>query len=371
MGELEQIRDAASVDPAWLTAVLHAAGIGTGNAVVSFEQRSIGTGQVGENVRYSLTWSEPDPALPGSVVGKFPSTSETSRATARSLGSYRHEIGFYREVRQHVRIRTPHVHHVGWDADTHAFVLVMEDVAPARQGDQLEGCTAAQAERVVDEAVALHAPVWGRGLVLADEIDSLAPPSEERVAMAEWLVGHTWPGFAQRYGDRLGPDDLALGRTIVEHYRALHGEIVDWAERHRGWVVTHGDFRLDNMLFGDGTTAPHVTVVDWQTTTVGIGPVDVAYFCGTGLLPDERATHERPLVARYAAGLRAAGVDVDDDAVWDGYVLGSASGLLMAVVASQIVERTARGDDMFMAMASRHVDQARAVGLLDRIGAPA
>ena len=125
--------------------------------------------------------------------------------------------------------------------------------------------------------------------------------------MAEWLVGHTWPGFAQRYGDRLGADDLALGRTIVEHYRALHGEIVDWAERHRGWVVTHGDFRLDNMLFGDGTTAPHVTVVDWQTTTVGIGPVDVAYFCGTGLLPDERATHERPLVARYAAGLRAAG----------------------------------------------------------------
>jgi hypothetical protein len=111
--------------------------------------------------------------------------------------------------------------------------------------------------------------------------------------------------------------------------------------------------------------SPAVTVVDWQTIGVGIGPLDVAYFCGAGLLPELRVEHERALAARYAAGLRAAGIDVSDEVVWDGYVLGSASGYLVALVASQIVERTERGDDMFVAMASRHAHQIRAVGLFE------
>ena len=102
--------------------------------------------------------------------------------------------------------------------------------------------------------------------------------------------------------------------------------------------------------------------------SIGTGPADVAYFCGAGLLPDERASAERDLVARYAAGLRRAGVEVTDDAVWDGYVLGSVTGYYMAVLASQIVEQTERGDEMFAVMAERHADQVRTVGLLDRLG---
>ena len=43
------------------------------------------------------------------------------------------------------------------------------------------------------------------------------------------------------------------------------------------------------LLFGSDA-APPVTVVDWQTLAVGTGPADVAYFCGAGLLPAERAT---------------------------------------------------------------------------------
>ncbi len=157
--------------------------------------------------------------------------------------------------------------------------------------------------------------------------------------------------------------------SFLEHYRSLHEATAAWAERHQAWAVAHGDYRLDNLLFGDGVTAPHVTVVDWQTVGVGVGPVDVAYFCGAGLLPELRAQHEQALVARYADGLRTAGVAIDDEAVWDGYVLGSASGYLMAVIASQLVEQTERGDDMFVAMASRHADQMRAVGLIERLEA--
>jgi hypothetical protein len=366
--QFDCIRHAGAIDAAWLTTALHGAGLGLGNAITAVHDAPIGTGQMGDNVRYALTWRDPDDALPNTVVGKFPSLSETSRATARMLNSYRQEVGFYRDLRRRVSIRAPHVYHAGWDEETHDFVLLMEDVAPARQGDQLAGCTLEQAERVIDQAVGLHAPTWGRGLQLAAEIDWLNAPSEQRTQLMTWMLGHTWPGFAERYADRLSPTELAIGKALVDHYRTYDEHVTAWAERYDAWAVIHGDYRLDNLLFGDGVTSPAVTVVDWQTISVGIGPFDVAYFCGAGLLPEVRATHEPALVARYAAGLRAAGVDVSEETVWDGYVLGSASGYLVALVASQIVERTDRGDDMFVAMASRHAHQMHTVDLPNRLG---
>jgi hypothetical protein len=369
MGDpMDEIRAAHAIDPEWMTAVLQRAGVGVGNAITAIDDGSIGTGQMGDNVRFTLTWRDPDEALPRTVVGKFPSLSDTSRATAVMLNSYRQEVGFYRDLRADVTIRAPHVYHAGWHDDGHDFVLVMEDVAPARQGDQLAGCTVEHAEMVIDQAVGLHAPTWGRGLELAERIDWLNAPGDERNEMTRWLLGHTWPGFVERYADRLSADELAIGATLVEHYMTYVEHLSGWAERHDAWAVTHGDYRLDNLLFGDGEQSPEVTVVDWQTIGVGIGPLDVAYFCGAGLLPAVRVEHERALAARYAAGLRAAGVDVTDEAVWDGYVLGSASGYFVALVASQLVERTERGDDMFVAMASRHAHQIRTVGLLEVLG---
>src|SRR5690606_21119608 len=53
-----------------------------------------------------------------------------------------------------------------------------------------------------------------------------------------------------------------------------------------------------------------------------------------------------------------AGVVVDRDDCWIAYRRGTWAGLVMAVGASMLVERTERGDDMFMAMASRHALQA-------------
>lgn len=364
MGELDDIRHADSVDAAWLTDRLHDAGIGVGHRVLSFDARSIGTGQVGENVRYTLTWEGEPVGLPPSVVAKFPSMSDISRATAVQVDTYRREIGFYRDIQSLVSIRTPAIHHLGWDPVTHDFVLLMEDIRGAEQGDQIEGCTPDRATAVVDEAVGLHAPTWDQVDRLAD-IDWLTAPNPERTTQMQALFGFTLPGFLDRYGDRLSVDERDVGRAVVDRYAQLTARIDEWAHDHRAWCITHADYRLDNILFGVVDGAPPVTVVDWQTTTIGIGPADVAYFVGAGLVADDRRRHERPLVARYADGLRAAGVDIDGDAVWDGYVLGTASGYLMAVIASQIVEQTDRGDDMFVTMATRHAAQIVECGLLD------
>jgi hypothetical protein len=360
----DEIRDAAGVDTDWLTAVLACAGIGHGRSIRSVSARSIGTGQVGDNVRFQLDWSDGPAPVPPSVVVKFPSQSPVSRSTAVQVDTYRREVGFYRDIRPLVTIRTPDVHHVGWDPATHDFVLVMEDLSASEQGDQLSGCSVTCAESAVDEIVGLHAPTWGAVDELA-HLDWLSFPSPDRTARMQALFEMTWPGFEQRYGGRLTSDERAIGRRLIDRYVELGALTGAWADGHAAWCVTHGDYRLDNILFAAADGAPPVVVVDWQTTAVGVGPADVAYFLGAGLTVDDRRRHERRLVARYVAALRRAGVDIDEAGVWEGYVLGTAGGYLMAVIASQIVEQTERGDDMFVTMATRHAAQIADTGLLD------
>jgi hypothetical protein len=355
-----------TVDAAWLTWSLQAS-LRTSASVTAFTATTIGTGQVGENVRFELTWDADDATLPTSVVGKFPSVSEISRATAAQMNTYVKEVGFYRELQHDVTICTPRIHAVEWDADTHDFAIVMEDVHPATQGDQLVGCTVGFAETAVDQVVGLHAPTWGRDAELTRYDWLTGKEGDESAELRITLFQMLTPGFLERYSDRLAPDDLATTQLLTEAFSTWVGAIAAWSERY-GRCVVHGDYRLDNMLFGTPPRSASLTVVDWQTVSLGIGPADVAYFCGAGLLPGDRARHERALVARYAAGLRAAGVAISDDAVWDGYVLGSASGLFMAVLASQVVERTERGDEMFAVMAERHAAQIRDVDLAGALG---
>lgn len=354
---------ADEIDSGWLTDALRAAGVAGDASVVGMSSSSIGTGQVGENVRFELEWDSDEASLPRSVVGKFPSRSAVSREAAKAVGTYVREVGFYRDARRLVSISTPTIHHLGWDAETHEFALLMNDLRDTVTGDQLVGCTPEQAGAVVDEAIGLHAPTWGATEQLR-RFEWVGFPDVERtellVGLFEWAID----GFAERFDRRLSPDDLEVGRRLVAGYRTLSGLIAEWAASAGAWCLVHGDYRLDNLLFGlDGV----VTVVDWQTVAVGIGPGDIAYFLGSGLHPDDRRTHERSLVARYGRGLRGAGVVVTDDALWAGYELGSASGYLMAVIASQLVEQTERGDEMFAVMAERHADQIRDVGLLDRL----
>lgn len=356
------------LDAGWLTEALRRS-LGTDASVTAVERTSIGTGQVGENVRLALTWSEEDPSLPSSVVAKLPSSSAISRATAVHLDTYVKEVGFYRDLQATVSIRTPRVHAIEWHPDTHDFVLLMEDIRPASQGDQLGGCDVARAQLAIDQAVGLHAPTWraDRG---AGHLDWLAPvradeDRELRTQMFELLT----PGFVDRFRARLGSDVLELGTRLVASYPAWHNALVAWADANGAWCLVHGDYRLDNMLFGAPPASPALTIVDWQTVAIGIGPADIAYFLGAGLLPEVRSEHERGLVGRYAAGLQAHGVDVSDAAIWDGYVLGAATGYYMAVLASQVVEQTERGDEMFAVMAERHAAQVGHLGLLDRLGA--
>jgi hypothetical protein len=226
------------------------------------------------------------------------------------------------------------------------FILLLEDLAPARQGDQLAGCSVDEAAIAVEELPKLHAPQWGDPAL--ESLPWLHRNTADSAVMTTMLVTGLYDGFRTRYTDRLDPDVFELCERFIPRLSSY------LATRPGPWTVAHGDYRLDNLLFGTEEGGPPVAVVDWQTVAHGPGIADLSYFIGAGLLPDDRRVHEEDLVRSYDAGLRSMGVDLEWDDCWQQYRRHTFAGLVMAVAASMLVEQTARGDDMFMAMANRH-----------------
>ena len=85
---------------------------------------------------------------------------------------------------------------------------------------------------------------------------------------------------------------------------AFDGYLAQEAGRDGIQGLVHGDYRLDNMLFGTAGADRALTVVDWQTVSWGPALTDLAYFLGCAAAG---AGSPRAL-RRVAAGLpRGAG----------------------------------------------------------------
>ncbi|MEM6710420.1 MAG: phosphotransferase, partial [Pseudomonadota bacterium] len=343
------VLDLDEMTPAWLSERLGEAGR---DAVVSgVEWTQIGTGQIGRCYRATLEFSSRDPETPASLVVKLASVDPTSRATGVALRNYLREVRFYQHLTTTLSIRVPRCYYAAIEGEGPEFTLLLEDMSPAEQGDQLAGTTAAVAEVAVLELVGLHAPSWDRESLY--EYEWLYHRPEIGADDSGALYNQHLPGFLDRYGPTL----TAEQRQIIARYGELLGQEPAGYSGRRALV--HIDYRLDNLLIDSSGPTPAVTVVDWQSITVGSPLGDVAYFLGAGLLPEHRRPIEEGIVRKYYDALQAAGVeDYTWSQCWDDYRLGTFAGFGVTVIASMIVERTERGDAMFTAMAQRHSQHA-------------
>ena len=67
---MPDIRDWKEIDADWLTAALRDGGVDA--KVRSFEAGKVGTGQIGDCVRFKLDYESAAPDAPKTLVGKFP-----------------------------------------------------------------------------------------------------------------------------------------------------------------------------------------------------------------------------------------------------------------------------------------------------------
>jgi Ecdysteroid kinase-like family len=356
MGHPDIVRSADDVTPEWMTSVLTRAGALAEGHVATVTTTPIGTGQMADTARLSLTYDVLG-AGPASVVGKFASSDDQSRATGLALRAYEFEVRFYREVADRVTARLPTVYRAEVEPETGWFTLILGDIVGATQGDQIEACGPDVAAAVLEEMAGLHAPCWeAADLAALDWLNRATPDTDALlVAMATALL----PGFLERYADLLAPEHTAVAELFVAHLPA-------WIARRAEppHTVSHGDFRLDNLLFEPGVRRP--VVVDWQTPSWTGGSYDAAYFIGGCLSVEDRRAHEADLLAHYHDALCRQGVQgypleqLRRDARRDTF-----GGLLMAIVASMVVQRTERGDLMFLTSAGRHAQHALDTGAAD------
>ena len=340
MDHVPPVTGVDDLTPAWCSAALAASTGGATVAAVRVEP--VGTGQVADTVRLHIVY-EGDGEGPVTLIAKVPAADDTSRSAARVTRTYEIEAGFYRDLAAGLPVRTPRCHHASHHPESDAYVVLLEDVAPAQQGDQMAGCSVDDVGAAVDELALLHGPRWGDRSLESIEWLYRGDSTEGVIALVQYAAGP----FRERYAARLDSEANAL----VDRVLGRLGDVL--TVRPRPWTIVHGDYRADNLLFG----GDRVVVVDWQTVGLGPGAADLSYLLGASLLPDVRRQHEAALVDRYVAGLHAQGVDVDRAEIWDGYRRYAFGGLIMAVVASALVRRTDRGDDMFVTMAERHALQ--------------
>lgn len=276
---------------------------------IELQQIAAGEGFMGQLARVRLHSS--DPACPVTVIVKLPTEDPGGRFVGEMMGVWQREHHFYRVLAPELTIRVPQA--IVNIADPPC--LVLEDLAPATAGDHVAGATLDQAERAVD-VLARHHAAWFQHPLLAEQswLPGLDDPSILTIAPT-FEIG--WPVFLERYGTELAPRSLRWCEQFVER-------IPTWIASHVDdpYTLTHGDFRLDNLFFGDDGA---VSVIDWQLCMRAPGQADLVYFCANNLTVESRREHDVALVRRYVDGLHAGGVPADAvtvEEVMRGYLEG-------------------------------------------------
>src|SRR4029077_20999644 len=85
-----------------------------------------------------------------------------------------------------------------------------------------------------------------------------------RAQMLFAAVARAVEAFKAAYGARLEPEHVALVERLGPKASTWPAKaLVD------PLVVVHGDFRLDNMLFGSASDAAPISILDWQACRLG------------------------------------------------------------------------------------------------------
>lgn len=331
---------AEELTPEWLTAALRSRGVLKESRVIGYETEGLGEGEgfVGSLVRLDLELDREEVGAPATLIAKFPIAVDQNRMMGEMLGAYEREIRFYEELADQVPLSKPRCYFAAMDPSPLAgreegalrfaesipmwlvrfaiplfrlaarrnprrYVLLLEDLAPARVGDQLAGCDAGAAEAALRNVARLHAPFWQQPnleqLFWVGAIDALPR-----------FVHHMYRRSHHRFVE-------ALGARLPDWFRRLapwlnvNGMAVMQRLGRFPWTLLHGDYRLDNLFFGrdDVAGGPLITAIDWQIVLRGPAAFDVAYFL-TGNLRESDAAAEKDLVGAYHAELSGLGVSL-------------------------------------------------------------
>ena len=354
MTGLEPVPSIDEVTAEWLSERLRSAGY-LDAEISDFQYGPIGAAHVSGCFRFTLRYARPRAEYPATIIGKFPSDDASTRDMSSQI--YANEVAFYRDLQPKVTIPTPVCFHADIDGAGPAFVLLLEDMHPAQQGNQLAGCNPDLARAAVLGLVGLHGPTWCDASLRETGWLAHDDPAGFQALLKELYQSFLREPLETFCADLSTPEKALLER--VGEASVFPVGVPDPAP----FCVVHGDYRLDNLLIDDRLTPPRITAVDWQTSGV-TGPLtDVAYFIGASLRSSDRREVEESIVRAYHEGLCGAGIgDFGWAACWEEYRRASLYGIGLAILARGVAVRSKQGDELFRMMLQRHAAHALDLG---------
>ena len=349
------------LSPGWMTSALRHLGLLPPSVTVSaLERQQVGegVGMMSELSRLILTYDGDAGDLPTRFIAKYPSQNPTNRGVAMSFNLYEREVRYFAELEPRTSAVSPRAYIAEIQGDN--FLLLLEDLSDYRTGDQIQGADLEDSAAAVAELAKLHAAFWNN----VDDIDWIPHISNSYHAdnMQAGTAGG-WRNMVDLFGEFLTDDIAALQPAFSAALPQLQKDM-----DHAPITLIHGDYRMENFLFGTRPQHHQLAIIDWQGPLLGKGMVDVALVLGQSTRTDVRRAHERDLVKQYAADLRSLGVDYSFAQAWQEYLAALLyNWCYVAVVSGTLDASNERAFAWMSQMVARQVAATNDHGLAARL----
>lgn len=324
----------------WLNQVLGESGVLESAPIRSFDKEVIGAeaGFLGELTRIRLRYGRATRTAPASLVAKLPTRDDTARNIGQLFGFYEREVRFYQEIAAKIELRTPRCYYSAMDPPSGRFVLLLEDLAPGRCGDQLASCSLEEAKLALTELAKFQAAWWNSPrLAELPWLPAVDDPVFRQVLGT--LYQQSWPFFVKTFSEQLPAAIFDIGERFGASFAALSDSLASFPR-----TIVHTDFRLDNMFFDLPDGSPFA-VIDWQIVQRGIGLTDVTYFLAGNFPPEVRREHQTDLLRAYHQTLVSHGVSgYSFDQCLEDYRRAALFMLIFMVTGRENVDMGAYGD---------------------------
>ena len=151
-----------------------------------------------------MTYDSHEKEAPRSIIAKFPSYDPAIRAAVTdSAMSYEREIRCYENLLGNVALSTPRRYYSAHDAESGECILLLQDLAPARFGDNVGTPSREDIDSAIRAIAGFHAEFW----------------ESPRLADMDWLPEYAQDADArqQSFRQRHRPVPLDVGRVTCSH----------------------------------------------------------------------------------------------------------------------------------------------------------
>ena len=206
------------ITPQWLTKALCSTGKLPNVAVTSLCIEPIAELTcAGQLARLHLRFSQFKSTLPSTLVAKLHAPDESLRAKTRPFTPDKCEVLFYQQLAGETHLHTPYCYYSAMNGTDGKYIRILEDLAPAKAGDQIRGSTAEETALALRAIAGFHAHWWQSEKI--EEFDWLAGSSTDSDSINRWVLDqyrNAFPIFVNKTGTLLTDTAKAFGKQLPE-----------------------------------------------------------------------------------------------------------------------------------------------------------